>query len=64
MGIMAAIIGTIGALCAVVGIFDAADMIPADIGLASLHWQFWFSLAGILLLGTIALLQGRGPSGD
>jgi hypothetical protein len=64
MGLMAAIVGTIGGLCAVFGILEAADVIPSDIGLANVSWDFWFMLAGILLLGSIALTVGKGPGGD
>jgi hypothetical protein len=64
MGLMAAIIGSIGGLCAVFGILEAADVIPNDIGLATVDWNFWFMLAGVLLLGSIALSVGKGPGGD
>ena len=64
MGTFAAILGVIGALCAIIGIMDAADIIPSDIGLAGMDWPFWFGLASVLFLGTIALLVGRGPGKD
>ena len=60
MGTIAAIAGGIGGLCAVFGIITA---INADI-LASLGeqftWMFWFALATILLLASIAFTVGRG----
>ena len=58
MGVMAAIIGGIGGLCAVMGIVTALDVIIAIV--PQLTWQFWFMLAAILLLGSIALALGRG----
>ncbi len=61
MGIFAAILGIIGGLCGVAGILDAAGVIPADIGLATVDFSFWFGLAAVLLLGSIALLLGRRP---
>ena len=64
MGFMAAIIGSIGGICAVIGVLIAAEIIPGDIALADFGWDFWFMLAGVLLLGSIALLLGKGPKGD
>jgi hypothetical protein len=61
MGTMAAIIGVIGTICAIIGILDAAKIIPSDLGLATMDWSFWLGLASTLFLGTIALLVGRGP---
>ena len=60
MGVMAAIIGGIGGLCAVMGIVTALDVIIAIA--PQFTWQFWFMLAAILLLGSIALALGRGSS--
>ena len=58
MGIMAAIVGAVGGLCAVMGIVTAAEVIlPLD---AQFTWMFWFVLSAILLLGSIALAVGRG----
>ena len=64
MGFMAAFIGALGGLCAVVGILDAADIMPSGIGTVAMDWSFWFMLAGVLLLGCIAMLLGKGPVGD
>ncbi len=64
MGFMAALLGSIGGLCAVFGILLAADVITADMNPINVSWDFWFMLAGVLLLGAIALLLGRGPAKD
>jgi len=58
MSIMAAIIGGIGGLCAVMGIITAVEVIPLIT--PQLTWMFWFVLSAILLLGSIALALGRG----
>ena len=58
MGIIAAIIGGIGGLCAVMGIVTAVEVIPLIT--PQLTWMFWFVLSAILLLGSIALSLGRG----
>jgi len=58
MGIMAAIIGGIGGLCAVMGIVTAVEVIPLIT--PQLTWMFWFVLSAILFLGSIALALGRG----
>ena len=58
MGAMAAIIGAIGGLCAVLGIITAAEVIP-PLG-AEFTWIFWFVLSAILLLASIAFAVGRG----
>ena len=57
MGVIAAIIGGIGGLCAVMGIITAAEVIPL-IG-AQFTWMFWFVLSAILLLASIAFALGR-----
>ena len=57
MGITAAIIGAIGGLCAIMGIVTAAELIQPI--MAEFTWMFWFVLAAVLLLGSIALAQGR-----
>ncbi len=64
MGIFAAIIGALGGLSAVAGVLNAADVIPNDIGFMSVDWTFWFMLAGILLLGSIALAQVRNNNAE
>ena len=58
MGLTAAIVGAIGGLCAVMGIVTAIEVIP--LVMPQFTWNFWFSLAAILLLGSIAFAVGRG----
>jgi len=57
MGAITAIIGTVGGLCAVVGIITAAEVIP--LVSPQFTWMFWFVLSAILLLASIALGLGR-----
>jgi Mn2+/Fe2+ NRAMP family transporter len=57
MGAASAIIGAIGGLCAVLGIVTAADVVQPIA--PEFSWIFWFSLAAILLLASIALAVGR-----
>lgn len=58
MGAIAAIIGGIGGLCAILGIITALEVLP---GLnPELTWMFWFMLSAILLLASIAFTVGRG----
>ena len=61
MGLIAAIVGSLGGLCGVVGVVTAFDLLT-DIG-EQFTVTFWFSLAVILLLASIAMLLGRGPGG-
>jgi hypothetical protein len=61
MGTIAAIIGGIGGLCAVMGIITAAAVIE-PVG-EPYTWMFWFVLSAILLLGSIAVATGRGGKG-
>ena len=58
MGVLAAIIGAIGGLCAVMGIITAAGLILLI--MPEFTWMFWFVLSAILLLASIALGLGRG----
>jgi hypothetical protein len=60
MGIISAIVGGVGGLCAVMGILIAFD-VAAEIDINDLGWMFWFILSVILLVGSIAIAQGRGP---
>jgi hypothetical protein len=62
MGIMAAIVGAVGGLCAAMGIVTAAEVIE-PMG-AQYTWMFWFVLSAVLLLGAIALAVGRGGGYD
>ena len=60
MGLLAALAGGIGGLCAVMGIVTAAEVI-APVG-TEFTWMFWFVLSTILLLATIAFALGRSGS--
>jgi hypothetical protein len=62
MGIAAAFIGGIGGLCAVLAIMTAVGGVELGLG-EQFTVMFWFALAGVLLLGSIALAMGRGPGG-
>lgn len=57
MKTLAAIFGTIGGLCTVMGVVVAVKVIPEYAGLT---WFFWFVLAAILFLITIAFNVSRG----
>ncbi|MFH1169743.1 MAG: hypothetical protein V1691_03500 [Chloroflexota bacterium] len=58
MGTIAAILGGIGGLSAAMGIVTALEVIPS-IG-TQFTWTFWFMLAVILLLSSIAFGVARG----
>ncbi len=58
MGAIAAILGAIGGLGAVLGIITAAEIIP-PIG-EQFTWTFWLMLSAVLLLSSIAISLGRG----
>jgi hypothetical protein len=62
MGIFAAIIGALGGLSAVAGVLNAADVLPNNIEFMTVDWTFWFMLAGVLLLASIALSVGNRNS--
>jgi hypothetical protein len=62
MGTIAAIVGAIGGLCAVLGIITATELLE-PLG-EQFTWLFWFSLSVILLLASIVFLGGRGQSYD
>jgi len=61
MGMLAWIFGTIGGLCAVMGIITAAEVIP--VFFRQLDGMFWLVLSAILLLTSIAFAVGRGGYG-
>ena len=61
MSIFAALTGFLGGLCAVMGILTAVDIVP--LLNAEFTWTFWFMLAAVLLLMSIALTVGRGGGG-
>ena len=56
MGALAWIFGTLGGLCMVMGIITAAEVVPL-LGPA-FTWMFWFVLAVILFLASIAFAIG------
>ena len=60
MGIFALILGVLGGLSGVMGILTAAEVVPL-IG-DGFTWLFWFWVAGLLLLGTVASLLTRTMS--
>ena len=62
MGLFALILGILGGLCAVMGIFTAAEAVPlvTDV-LAGFTGIFWLGLAGVLFLAAIASLLARTP---
>jgi hypothetical protein len=62
MGIFSAIIGALGGLSAIAGILNAAAVLPNDIGFMNVTWTFWFALAGVLLLASIAISVGNRGS--
>ena len=64
MGIAAAVAGIVGGLCAILGILNAADIFTRDLGMLTIGWQFWLTLAAVLLLGSIAMLLGRANNVD
>ncbi len=55
MGMLAWLFGSIGGLCAVMGIITALAMVPEYAGLT---WGFWLAISAILLLATIAFAIG------
>lgn len=57
MSIIAAMLGAIGGLAAVMGIITALEVIPMVT--SQLTWTFWLSLSAILFLAAIVLLLGR-----
>jgi hypothetical protein len=64
MGVFAAIVGALGGLSAVAGVLNAAEVVPNDLGFMNVDWTFWFMLAGILLLASIALSHVRSDNAD
>ena len=56
MGVLAWIFGSLGGLCAVMGIITAVKVIPE---VAALTWMFWLVLSAILLLACITFAIGR-----
>jgi len=59
MGLFALILGLLGALCAIMGIVTAAEVVPLTIGASALvDWMFWLIVSGVLFLATIAVVLG------
>ena len=58
MGLLALIFGILGGFCMALGIITAAELMPL-LGKA-FTWTFWFMLAGILVLISIAFNTGSG----
>ena len=58
MGMLAWTFGSLGGLCAVMGIIVALEVIKVA-QVAGLDWMFWFVLSAILLLVCIAFNTGR-----
>ena len=52
------IFGILGGICAVIGGLTAGGVIP--LLSAELTWMFWFILAGVFLLGSIACNTNQG----
>jgi drug/metabolite transporter (DMT)-like permease len=63
MGILGAILGGVGAICAALGIVVALDVVEEPIIHENFTWGFWFGLAAILFLAAITSLLGRRPGG-
>lgn len=55
---LGAIINILAALCGVMGILTAAEVV--DPVMDQMTFMFWFVLAAILFLSTIAFNSGRG----
>ena len=60
MGILTGILGGIGGLCGVMGIITSFDVLdePIITKLGEGEFMFWFMVAGILLLASIAISVG------
>ena len=64
MGILAAILGGVGALCAVFGIILAIDVFTIDLN-SNLSWNFWLIVAAVLFLASITVtLSNKGNMDD
>ena len=60
MGILALILGILGALCAVMGIIIATEAVTLTIGASAVvDWMFWLMMSGILFLACIATALSR-----
>ena len=64
MGILAAILGGVGALCAVFGIILAIDVFTIDLN-SNLSWNFWLIVSAVLFLASITVtLSNKGSMDD
>ena len=67
MTILAWILGSLGGVCTVMGILTALEILPTFIsgaqlvGALGITTAFWWGLAAILLLGSIAAAIGARP---
>ncbi len=59
MGLIAAILGALGAIAAALGVVDILEVTSGSIVSDKLNWTFWMYAAIILILGAIAFLLGR-----
>ena len=57
MGILALILGSLGGICAVIGIVTAAEVVQ-PLG-AEFTAMFWLALSAVLLLGCVAAAISR-----
>jgi drug/metabolite transporter (DMT)-like permease len=64
MGILGAILGGIGAICAALGIVTILEVTTEPIISEHFTWGFWFALAAVLFLAAITSLVGRSPGQD
>jgi len=64
MKIMATITGILGGVAAILGILRAVDIPDTPILNNNFTMEFWFWIAALLLLGTIAMLMVRKDSID
>jgi hypothetical protein len=60
MGTFSAILGGIGGLSAAMGIVVALGVVDPVLNEMPLGWSFWLALAGVLLLGAIAVKPNAG----
>jgi len=58
MGVLSGTLSILAGLCGVMGIITATEVI--DPLATELTWMFWFGLAGVLFLASIAASLGRG----
>ena len=64
MGLLGAILGCIGIICAALGVVTALEVTTEPIIHTNFTWPFWFGLATVLFLAAITSLLGRSPGGS